>query len=273
VSYNQREYWSAVAEEIRRRPTASLLAGDDSPFMRYKREAFVERMLTRLPVADKAVLEVGCGPGANLMTMAGRSPRRLVGCDISSKMIELAAETTAGAGVDLIESSDGRLPFGTNEFDISLTVTVLQHNHLDTVRRLVAEMARVTSQTLCLIEDTTTRRRDMGRFLGWITGGTVRPETYVLRRVSDYARIAETVGFKLSHVQPLDLYASDMMRVGVWLLDSRLVRSPTRREGAPLSPFQACAEKKMLPLTRRLDRHVRQRQGLTAMVFGAGWSF
>jgi SAM-dependent methyltransferase len=268
VNYEPREYWSAVAEKVRRRPGGSLLAGDDSPFLRYKREAFLDRMLRRIPLRGKAVLEVGCGPGANLLEVAAAGPRRLVGCDISPKMIELAVENTAGrTNVECVELAGAALPFDRNEFDVSFTVTVLQHNGDETVRRLVAEMSRVTAEALYLIEDTKRRSRDLSRFVGWITGGTVRPESYVLRRVSDYAEICAGSSFDLVDVRPLNVYASDLMRVGVWLLDSQLVRSSARREGEQLSRFQARAERLMLPITSALDHRVRQGHGLTAMRF------
>jgi SAM-dependent methyltransferase len=268
AGYDPRGYWSAVAEQIRTRPSGSLLAGDDSPFLRYKREAFLDRMLKRIAFRGKAVLEVGCGPGANLLEVAAAGPRRLVGCDIAPKMIELAMENTARlANVECVELADDGLPFRTNEFDVSFTVTVLQHNRDDTVRRLIAEMSRVTAEALYLIEDTTRRSRHPDRFVGRITGGTVRPESYVLRRVGDYAELCATRGFELVDVRPVNVYASDVMRVGVWFLDTHVIRSSPRREGESLSRFQARAEELLLPVTKALDPRVRQGHGLTAMRF------
>lgn len=270
AGYDPRGYWSAVAEEIRTRSSGSLLAGDDSPFLRYKREAFLDRMLKRIAFRDKAVLEVGCGPGANLLEVAAAGPRRLVGCDIAPKMVQLATENTGHlANVECVELADGGLPFRTNEFDVSFTVTVLQHNRDDTVRRLIAEMSRVTADALYLIEDTTRRSRHLDRFVGWITGGTVRPESYVLRRVGDYAQLCAARGFDLVDARPVNVYASDVMRVAVWFLDTHLVRSSPRREGESLSRFQARAEELLLPITRALDPRVTQGQGLTAMSFRA----
>jgi SAM-dependent methyltransferase len=268
--YDPRGYWSAVAEQVRTRGSGSLLAGDDSPFLRYKREAFLDRMLRRIAFRDKAVLEVGCGPGANLLEVAAAGPRRLVGCDIAPKMIELATENTAHlANVECLELADDGLPFRTDEFDVSFTVTVLQHNRDDTVRRLIAEMTRVTADSLYLIEDTTRRSRHPDRFVGWITGGTVRPESYVLRRVGDYAEQCAARGFDLVDVRSVNVYASDLMRVGVWFLDTHVIRSSRRREGESLSRFQARAEKLLLPITRVLDPRVTQGHGLTAMRFRA----
>jgi SAM-dependent methyltransferase len=230
AGYDPRGYWSAVAEQIRTRASGSLLAGDDSPFLRYKREAFLDRMPKRIAFRGKAVLEVGCGPGANLLEVAAAGPRRLVGCDIAPKMIELAMENTARmANVECVELADDGLPFRTNEFDVSFTVTVLQHNRDDTVRRLIAEMSRVTAEALYLIEDTTRRSRHLDRFVGRITGGTVRPESYVLRRVGDYAELCATRGFELVDVRPVNVYASDVMRVGVWFLDTRHPIIPAER--------------------------------------------
>lgn len=268
MTYTPREYWSAVAEEVERRPGQSLTAGDDSPFIKYKHEAFVERMLKRVPFEGKAVLEVGCGPGGNLVEVMGADPRRLVGCDVSPKMIELAGKNTAGR-VECVELADGALPFETEEFDISFTSTVLQHNRDETVRGLIAEMSRVTAETIYLFEDTTSRSRDLGRFVGWITGGTVTTKSYFLRPVSYYAQLFATHGFDLVDVGPLNVYASDVMRVAVWFLDARVTRSRGRREGERLSLFQERAEHLLLPLTKAVDPKIKQRQGLTAMTFHA----
>jgi SAM-dependent methyltransferase len=269
VSYDPRDYWSAVGEEIRRRPGGSLLAGDDSPFLQYKRVRFVDRMLTRLPVRGREVLEVGCGAGANLIELARAQPTRLVGCDISPVMVELASANTSGLeAVEVVALTDHRLPFDDGEFDTTYTVTVLQHNSDATVRALIAEMARVTREALVLIEDTTARRLDLTRFLGWVTGGTVTKESYVLRRVSAYARLGASVGWQLVEARPLNVYASDMMRVAVWLIGSRIGRA-SRREGEPLSQVQSGAERRLLAVTRTLDPWLPQRQGLTSMAFRA----
>jgi SAM-dependent methyltransferase len=268
--YDPREYWSAVAEQIRTRPDGSLLAGDDSPFLRYKRELFLDRMLKRMPVRDRAVLEVGCGPGANLVEVAAAGPRRLVGCDISPKMIELAAATTARLpDAQCVELTDTSLPFLRDEFDVSYTSTVLQHNTDETVQRLIPEICRVTADELYLFEDTTARSRRRERLTGWITGGTVRPDSFHLRRVSDYAELCAAHGFDLVDARPLNIYASDVMRVVVWLLDTHVARSSKRREGERLSRFEERAEELLLPVTKALDPRLKQGQGLTAMRFRA----
>ncbi len=64
--YNVEEYWSDVAKRMDVRKKNRLVAGDSEPFYEYKREKFLKMLLTN-NFKDKRVLEVGCGPGGNLL--------------------------------------------------------------------------------------------------------------------------------------------------------------------------------------------------------------
>jgi hypothetical protein len=72
-------------------------AGDDNPFFRYKRQKFLARFLSTIEFNSK-VLEVGPGPGGNLLQIVrpGR-PRRVIGIDISSEMLDLTGKTLKGS--------------------------------------------------------------------------------------------------------------------------------------------------------------------------------
>jgi SAM-dependent methyltransferase len=82
VKYEPETFWSDVARHIAERPDGNVVAGDATPYYRYKRARFVARFLDALPVRDLNVLEVGCGPGGNLRVLARSKPARLVGADI-----------------------------------------------------------------------------------------------------------------------------------------------------------------------------------------------
>ncbi|MAQ15811.1 MAG: hypothetical protein CMN30_13575 [Sandaracinus sp.] len=95
--------------------------------------------------AGRAVLEVGCGGGCNLLTLATAEPppARVVGVEpmpvyrqmapILARMVGLAApETVAGWG--------SALPFAAGAFDIALCYSA--HQYMD-VDRAIAEMGRV----------------------------------------------------------------------------------------------------------------------------------
>jgi SAM-dependent methyltransferase len=251
TEYEPREYWSRVAREIAKRPPGALLAGDDTPYFRRKRAAFVRRFLQKMPAAGKEVLEIGCGAGVNLIELERLGPRRLVGCDLAPDMVALARETTRGlAGVEVVELTGDGLPFADGEFDVTFTVTVLNHNHDDMLERVVGEAARVTRERLYLFEDTSTRK-DVRR-------------SYVLRPVEEYTEACARHGFRLVESGRLGMSASWFVSTAV-----RTVLNPRRRrEGEPIGRVNAALEKTLLPATGVLDRVLPHRKAvLTKMVF------
>ena len=98
------EYWNGIGEEIQARREGGFIAGDDTPFHRYKAE-LVTAMFDETDLAGRRVLDIGCGPGAYLLRAADRGAARVVGCDVSSAMLALA-QATADAAVDAIVSLD-----------------------------------------------------------------------------------------------------------------------------------------------------------------------
>ncbi|MBC36107.1 MAG: hypothetical protein CL663_08720 [Bacteroidetes bacterium] len=68
-SYHPEKYWSEVGSRIQEREQGkNVIAGDDEPFYRYKRVKFL-KLLKEIDFDRKKVLEVGCGPGGNLLEM------------------------------------------------------------------------------------------------------------------------------------------------------------------------------------------------------------
>jgi ubiquinone/menaquinone biosynthesis C-methylase UbiE len=131
-SYNLPEYWNEVAENIRQRGSESVIAGDDEPFYRYKRAAFLKYFI-QIPFRGKSVLEIGSGPGGNLELVAALGAEKITGADVSSAMISIARERL-NPEVDLVQVNGTELPFPDNWFDIVFTSTVLQHNTNETDR-------------------------------------------------------------------------------------------------------------------------------------------
>ena len=248
--YEPREHWSRVARAMARRSDGGLVAGDDTPFFRRKRAVFVSRFLESMPVERKTVLEIGCGAGANLVDLHRAGPERLVACDISRDMVELARKTTDGlSGVEIVELTDASLPFPSRAFDVTFTVTVLHHNHDTQLGNVVEEACRVTRDRLYFFEDTAAKK-------------DVR-HSYVLRPVQEYAALCARHGFRLVESEPLGLYAS-------WFVSAVLrttLNPPHRREGDPVSRLNRALEKAALPATTLFDRVVPQRNGLTKMAF------
>ncbi len=90
--------------------------------------------------ANSAVLEVGCGTGAVLSSLAGITPARYTGIDIQPGLLRHAVAAFPGFA---FTNADGfHLPFGNNQFDaVVCHYFLLWVNHIPAVLR---EMLRVT---------------------------------------------------------------------------------------------------------------------------------
>ena len=104
-------------------------------------------LLDRLRLAEaRAVLDVGCGTGDDLLELARRLPPggRVEGVDASQAMIDEARERAAKVGVDATFSvADAlSLPYPDATFDICRMKTVLIH--VADPQQAVREMVRVT---------------------------------------------------------------------------------------------------------------------------------
>ena len=64
-NYHPELYWSDVAERIDSRDERNIIAGDDEPYYRYKRQRFL-KLFNSVDFNDKNVLELGGGPGGNI---------------------------------------------------------------------------------------------------------------------------------------------------------------------------------------------------------------
>lgn len=253
--YDPESYWSRVAEEIRKRPATSFVAGDDTPYYRYKRNKFLRRFLGTLEFRSRVVLEVGCGPGGNLLHILPRCPRRLIGVDISASMIDLAAMNLGPLRdrVELHKIDGARLPFADREIDLCLTVTVLQHN-LDSgiFEALLREICRVSRESFVLVEDTDRRV---------VAGGSA-----VRRPVADYQAVCAAAGFRLA--------ATDYLNTRVSFFSHRAIARLWRslfgyefREGEQVPAVLQALLGVGVGFGRPFDELLPERVGLTRMTF------
>jgi ubiquinone/menaquinone biosynthesis C-methylase UbiE len=95
----------------------------------------------------QAVLEVGCGSGSIVRWLAGYTggANRIVALDVNRYLLREAAalakkENVAGA-LEFREGNGEALPFAADQFDVTLSFTVLEEGDAD---RMLAEFARVT---------------------------------------------------------------------------------------------------------------------------------
>ncbi len=90
------------------------------------------------------VLDVGCGPGIDLLSLADRvGPQgRVIGLDHSPAQLHTAREAIAGRdNVQLVEGKAEQLPFDTDQFHRVRADRVLQH--IEEPAQALAEMWRV----------------------------------------------------------------------------------------------------------------------------------
>jgi len=251
MEYNPRTYWTEVAERIQARGLRNLVAGDNTPFYTYKRARFLEEF-RKINFRDKSVLEVGCGPGGNLEVIHSASPKRLVGCDISWKMIGLAIQNlqTILPDIELVLTNGVTLPFENESMDITYTVTVLQHNtDEEMLASLMQEVCRVTREKVFLFEDTSDK----------IKAG----KSWVVRPVGYYQTIMEEHGFKLTEVKYISVFVNRLTSAVIL----KLMSPRNRKEGEPIPSMAIACQRACLPLTRLLDRLFTEQRGLTKMLF------
>lgn len=255
MAYHPEPYWSRVATEIRKRGPHNYVAGDDNPFFRYKRQKFLARFLSTIDFDSKVVLEVGSGPGGNLLQVVRAGAQRVIGIDISREMLDLAAETLKGYEtiVELHKTDGEHLPLADAAVNLAFTVTVLHHN-TDTsmFQSLVGEICRVTKDMVVLIEDT---GRDFV--------GPDPNSSFVARPVEVYEAECRKHGFQLTDRQYLGLRVSRM----AYTLVRRLLVSPNHLEGKPFGFLPVAALRVLLTFTRPLDDAVPDKRDLTRMVF------
>lgn len=139
--------------------------------------------------AGRTTVEVGCGMGANLMSIAA-ARGRCVGIEpvpIYRQLGDIFREIAGLAPVGIHEGSGEAIPVGDGEADIVLCVTA--HQYMD-VRAALAEMARILRPggELILIGGT------LGAYLRGVSGSGLR---------ADAITIANTLGYMAAGRRPI----------------------------------------------------------------------
>ncbi len=248
--YNVEEYWSDVAKRMNLRKKNRLVAGDSEPFYEYKREKFLKMLLTN-DFKDKRVLEVGCGPGGNLLEVYSQGPKSLTGADISNQMVRLASENTKDLKDTNIVKIDGvSLPFEDNSFDLTYTATVLQHITDDKMlNSIVSEIARVSSNQIIIHERIETKFKGDALNHG--------------RTVDFYKELFDINGFELKSVEFINIQTSYLMAGAT----RKLLNRKNRIEGEPLTRFSVAVQNILLPITKILDNVFKAKRDLGMLIF------
>lgn len=234
--YNPETYWTEVGQRIEDRQNGkNIIAGDDEPYYRYKREEFL-KLLNEVDFKNKDILEIGNGPGGNLLEVWKHRPKRLVGVDISDQMVKLAKDKVPSA-VEVIKINGIELPFKDKAFDIVFTATVLQHNTDEKMlSKIIKELARVSKDRVYLFERIEDEVKGDDLCLG-------RPIEY-------YSSLMNDAGFRLASHKFINIrmsyYISGAIRKGL--------NKKNRKEGEPLNKLSETLQSSLLPITSKLDK-------------------
>lgn len=247
--YHPETYWTEVGQRIAARAQGqNVIAGDDEPYYRYKRSEFL-KLLHEVDFKDKTVLELGCGPGGNLLEVLALHPRKLTAVDISAEMIRLARQKVPPE-VEILKINGTSLLFPERHFDLVFTATVLQHNTDENMlHKILAELCRVCSHQLILFE----------RIEPEILGDDLcigRPVTY-------YTSLLAQHGFQLSEKKFIQVRVSYLV-CGVI---RKLFNPSSRREGEPLNKLSIILQKIALFFTRPLDKIVPVSRDVARMTY------
>jgi SAM-dependent methyltransferase len=103
----------------------------------------LDRVESVLPLANRSVLDVGCGPGLFTHHLAARA-QRVVGTDLSPLMLARAQ------GFETVQANAEDLPFPDASFDIVFEANLL--HHVPHPAAVIREMARVAKEAVVIIE-------------------------------------------------------------------------------------------------------------------------
>jgi ubiquinone/menaquinone biosynthesis C-methylase UbiE len=129
-------------------------------------EGEVPLFLALVPIAPGArILELGCGPGATLATIAElAAPARLVGIDIDRELLD-RAEARLGASAELLLGDARALPLPDASFDVVLDFGTCYH--IARAGDALAEAARVLVPGGLFVTETKLNQRLSHPFRSW----------------------------------------------------------------------------------------------------------
>ena len=108
----------------------------------YNRDMEVPAMIKALgSVKNKAILDLGCGFGDHAKKLSKKGAKKIIGLDISSKLIGFAKQQNIRNCNFSVRSMEKVLPFKNNTFDIVLSSLAI--HYVKNLQRLFSEVHRV----------------------------------------------------------------------------------------------------------------------------------
>ena len=244
--YIPEEYWSDVAKQIADREDGNVVAGDDEPYYDYKRREFLS-LFRKQTFSGKEVLELGPGPGGNLLELEKLGAAAIAGVDISQTMIDIARQRLKSS-TTLYKTDGKRIPLDDNSYDVVYSVTVLQHiTDEEMLKSITREMARVSRNEILVFERIESTIKGHDSNLG-------RPISYYQSLFSE---------FTLEKHRTLQIGVSRRMSAAT----RRWLNSNSRKEGEPISAFALRTQQALLPITKILDKVFPTSTDLTLLHF------
>ena len=92
---------------------------------------------------EKKVLDAGCGTGRNIPLLLDLGAKKVVGIDISEKLLNIAKQKFKGnKKVQLsLYNLEEKLPFGNESFDVILCCKTLPH--INNIKQILSEFKRI----------------------------------------------------------------------------------------------------------------------------------
>jgi ubiquinone/menaquinone biosynthesis C-methylase UbiE len=139
-----KRYWSTHVNDIEviKAPVGSAEFLDELVRYRYDKMPYLREVVTSTSLRGKRILEVGCGPGVDLVHLAATGAR-VTAVDLTPEAVSLARRHLEVRGLDATvqEANAERLPFDEGTFDVVYSHGVLHHT-VDT-QRAIDEVRRV----------------------------------------------------------------------------------------------------------------------------------
>lgn len=145
ATYDAREFWEGHADAYVRERTSVAPSHE-----RAQIQALTEAVMAFAPVS---VLEVGCAYGRLMRLLAEQDDVvRIVGCDLSPKMLAHARDYLGSLPLELVHADAGNLPFGDRSFDVVYTYGLLMHVPARHIATVVGEITRVAIRGVACLE-------------------------------------------------------------------------------------------------------------------------
>lgn len=164
-------------------------------------DARVLRQTTRLELAGRRVLEIGCGTGKNTEYLAQRA-RDLVAMDFSAGMLSIAKQRVPYSHVRFVQH-DVREPWPIDDRSVDVVVGNLVLEHVAQLAPVFAQAARVLREGgqlfLCELHPFRQWRGGQAHFTEQSSGETVQVSAFV-HSVGDYVNSAISQQFQLEEL-------------------------------------------------------------------------